>query len=495
MGKNKKRRRMNPSSDDGKTSLSIAASIVSNRKKRQAAVNLDDDEDETMLGVSPSDLDTTIRTLTALANFSEDLSLPGKEFKGLRRALHPFQEAYNSRFDPVDYPARVTTLLESKHWSPALFALEACAYYYGGTDSVKRGTIQRWVRFCNDCADTNLQHKLLNAVLKSSASTATETSTTDGDSEHINKHDPRRALTELEAARENSETTAIPIQSSEPPAPSPHEEKQVIWHAPVSSSFSSEEYMDDGWVIEPSDIRVVHHIAAPDRKPPNHYDLNIFAVSLTASNHIVSHDYNSSRLQLHSVKAIPGVLFLANVLTPRDCRRIIATTETMGYSPDHPTDKEQPTGIDTCEWLAERESQQVFDRIQQFLPNADRASGINARWRLFRYGPDSIYRPHIDGSWPGSRLVNDEYVSDESQTSCYTFLVYLNDDFEGGGTTFYIVGDGGDSSLRRVTVKPKTGSVLIFPQGNTASLLHEGSRVESMARSKYVIRTDVLYRR
>jgi hypothetical protein len=33
---------------------------------------------------------------------------------------------------------------------------------------------------------------------------------------------------------------------------------------------------------------------------------------------------------------------------------------------------------------------------------------------------------------------------------------------------------------------------LVFPQANTAALIHEGSAVES--GTKYVIRSDVLYR-
>jgi hypothetical protein len=49
----------------------------------------------------------------------------------------------------------------------------------------------------------------------------------------------------------------------------------------------------------------------------------------------------------------------------------------------------------------------------------------------------------------------------------------------------------GSSRLRARGVMPRAGSVLVFPQGNTASLLHEGSAVTRGA--KVVIRTDVLY--
>ncbi|MGK3760948.1 MAG: hypothetical protein ACI8RD_013266, partial [Bacillariaceae sp.] len=153
-------------------------------------------------------------------------------------------------------------------------------------------------------------------------------------------------------------------------------------------------------------------------------------------------------------------------------------------------------------------------------------SGINRRWRFFRYGQGCVYRPHIDGSWPDSRLTkikvkkdnnnnntatttgNDtsyEYKYEVDKTgntrSYLTFLIYLNDNFDGGETKFYYPvstttstnndNDNEKTSLVARGVIPKRGSVLVFPQGNTASLLHEGSAVTKGI--KYVIRTDVLY--
>ena len=56
-----------------------------------------------------------------------------------------------------------------------------------------------------------------------------------------------------------------------------------------------------------------------------------------------------------------------------------------------------------------------------------------------------------------------------------TFLVYLNDDFEGGGTTFYVPSKE-VGNLEAFTVEPRQGSVLVFPHGGVAgSLVHEGS--------------------
>ncbi|KAF8962109.1 hypothetical protein BDZ97DRAFT_1826426 [Flammula alnicola] len=108
--------------------------------------------------------------------------------------------------------------------------------------------------------------------------------------------------------------------------------------------------------------------------------------------------------------------------------------------------------------------------------------GINSRFRLYRYRPGALYRPHIDGAWPSSALNSTTtppsyiYDSDPTVYSRLTFLIYLNDDFEGG------------CILEARPVKPRTGTVCVFPHGPQRKL---GSGVLSGA--KYVIRTEVLY--
>ena len=128
---------------------------------------------------------------------------------------------------------------------------------------------------------------------------------------------------------------------------------------------------------------------------------------------------------------------------------------------------------------------------------ADLASaGINARWRLFRYTDKegAVYRPHIDGSWPGSGFdANGRYCHDVhgDRRSRLTFLIYLTGGFEGGSTTFYMPDGTTGAGLHARRVQPVRGAVLCFPQGNTASLLHEESAV--IRGEKVVIRSDVLY--
>ena len=147
----------------------------------------------------------------------------------------------------------------------------------------------------------------------------------------------------------------------------------------------------------------------------------------------------------------------------------------------------------------------IFERVRAYLPAALEGCnlrGLNARFRVYRYVPGAIYRPHIDGSWPRSGIdrtkpPGKQYVydnqNDGAQLSRLTFLIYLNDEFDGGWTTFF-VSDKTEGQLNAVRVVPQIGSVLVFPHGaSEGALLHEGSAVISGA--KYVIRTDVLYDR
>jgi hypothetical protein len=70
--------------------------------------------------------------------------------------------------------------------------------------------------------------------------------------------------------------------------------------------------------------------------------------------------------------------------------------------------------------------------------------------------------------------------------------VYLNEDFEGGSTTFFSPSKE-FGSLETIGVRPRIGCVLCFPHGeNLGSIVHEGSATTSGV--KYIIRTDVLYK-
>lgn len=93
-------------------------------------------------------------------------------------------------------------------------------------------------------------------------------------------------------------------------------------------------------------------------------------------------------------------------------------------------------------------------------------AGLPVGLRFYRYGPGQRFKMHKDGPWTEAGL-----------TSKLTFLVYLNDGFEGGATGF-----------RDFEVRPAEGTALLFVHDTW----HEGAPV--LAGTKYVLRSDVLYR-
>jgi prolyl 4-hydroxylase len=97
--------------------------------------------------------------------------------------------------------------------------------------------------------------------------------------------------------------------------------------------------------------------------------------------------------------------------------------------------------------------------------------GANERFRCYRYRPGMRFAPHLDGA----------FYRNDNEFSCYTFMIYLNAEFEGGITTFFTVPE--------VAIKPETGKGLLFQH----PILHEGSVVTSGV--KYVLRTDLMYRK
>lgn len=112
--------------------------------------------------------------------------------------------------------------------------------------------------------------------------------------------------------------------------------------------------------------------------------------------------------------------------------------------------------------------QRVRDHVPKELSGLQLASA-NERLRCYRYTEGQRFAPHYDGA----------FVRNKSERSLLTFMIYLNEGFGGGRTSFL--------DLERV-VEPKTGRALLFQH----FLLHEGAPVTSGV--KYALRTDVMYR-
>jgi prolyl 4-hydroxylase len=95
-------------------------------------------------------------------------------------------------------------------------------------------------------------------------------------------------------------------------------------------------------------------------------------------------------------------------------------------------------------------------------------SGINEGFRFYKYLTEQEFKTHQDV----------DFEKSGNEKSFYSLLIYLNDNFKGGETTF-----------ENISIKPIAGSALIFPH----VLFHSGAKVTQGI--KYVLRSDIMYKK
>jgi len=183
-----------------------------------------------------------------------------------------------------------------------------------------------------------------------------------------------------------------------------------------------------------------------------------------------------------------SVFHFDHVLTPAECDAWIQRTETIGYEaapvstalgavmmPDvRNNDRVMFDDVDAAEELWSRIDDQLPERWQEVKLEDDtwRSVGLNERFRFYRYDPGQSFELHRDGY----------YRRNDDERSLLTLLVYLNSPERGGSTRVVTLGDV-------LQIEALTGRALLFAH----RLLHEGAAVE--AGRKYVLRSDVMYRR
>lgn len=115
-------------------------------------------------------------------------------------------------------------------------------------------------------------------------------------------------------------------------------------------------------------------------------------------------------------------------------------------------------------------AEEIWDRAKLFVPQTigrSEAIGLNELFRFYRYSPGQQFKRHRDES----------FIRNEQEASYFTFMIYLNDGFGGGNTTF-----------NELAIRPAAGTALVFLH----DLEHSGDALSS--GKKYVLRTDVMYR-
>ncbi len=176
----------------------------------------------------------------------------------------------------------------------------------------------------------------------------------------------------------------------------------------------------------------------------------------------------------------PFIFELENILTPEKCENWIKRIQEANPEPA-PINTTRGTKVvdqirnnnrvifDNDKWAND-----LFEPVKNEVPqeiHGRKICGINERLRCYEYLPGQRFAPHSDGA----------FFRNDSEQSFYTYIIYLNEDFEGGETTFLVEPE--------IVIKPKTGCGLFFQH----PLIHEG--VEVTAGKKYVVRSDLMYRK
>jgi prolyl 4-hydroxylase len=177
------------------------------------------------------------------------------------------------------------------------------------------------------------------------------------------------------------------------------------------------------------------------------------------------------------------IFLIENFLAADECRDLIAMAERGGFEAAKITTAAGQVSAlhirnnDRLIWDDSTLADKWWARAKSFFPaNFGRwtAHGLNERFRFYRYRPGQRFAPHRDGSFERTN----------NEISWMTLMVYLNDGYEGGRTCFDL-----RDEPQSIAIKPKKGMALAFMHDR----LHEGEALR--AGVKYVLRTDVMYRR
>ena len=170
------------------------------------------------------------------------------------------------------------------------------------------------------------------------------------------------------------------------------------------------------------------------------------------------------------------IRIIENFWSSEDCDSYITKTESIGFEPatiqtdngprlvDHIRNNNRVIYKDVD--LADR----LWQSVKEYAPGEigeSIAIGLNELFRFYKYEPGQQFKKHRDQS----------YIRNAREASYFTFMIYLNDNFKGGSTTF-----------NDLTITPRKGSALMFYH----QLEHEGSEV--LEGTKYVLRTDIMFK-
>lgn len=174
----------------------------------------------------------------------------------------------------------------------------------------------------------------------------------------------------------------------------------------------------------------------------------------------------------------PHIVLLGNVLSDEECDALVAYCEPRLERSHVVNDSDGTAQVHENRTsrgaMAHRGETELIARVEARLAElanwpVDHGEGL----QIQHYGPGNQYRPHFD--WFDPALPGAKRIIEEGGQRLATFVLYLSDVEEGGGTTFPVIG---------LDVLPKKGSAVFFhntdpQQQPDRRTLHAGSPVIS----------------
>ena len=175
-------------------------------------------------------------------------------------------------------------------------------------------------------------------------------------------------------------------------------------------------------------------------------------------------------------KLTGSISTIDNFWTKQECEDFIMKSEGIGYEP---ATVETENGQQVLVTVRNNNrviyndtvlADNLWQQLKPFAPKKignSHSIGLNELFRFYKYQVAQQFKRHRDQS----------FIRNDIEASYFTFMIYLNDNYQGGDTTF-----------NNLTIKPKQGMALIFQH----DLEHEGSPVTQGI--KYVLRTDIMFK-
>ena len=156
---------------------------------------------------------------------------------------------------------------------------------------------------------------------------------------------------------------------------------------------------------------------------------------------------------------------IKNVLSAEECEHIkqIATKRLQSSTVSKERDVDESIRKSETAWIRASEDPVVDKLIRKCISMTDRPLSNCEDLQVLKYKPGGFYKPHQDT------------FAEDANRRMYTFIIALNDDYEGGETEFPNINK---------TYKLKRGNALFFDTLNnyeciTKSALHGGTPVTS----------------